>query len=105
LSKSDLFINPSYSEGLPTSVLEAGAVGLPVIATDVGGTKEVIINGKTGILIKEKDSEKLKEAIEFVINNSKPRVSYAKNLNKLIKNKFDWKKIIKKWEKVLNSKF
>ncbi len=51
LSESDIFMNPSYSEGLPISILEAGAVGLPVIATDVGGTKEIIIPHQTGLLI------------------------------------------------------
>ncbi|MBS3088403.1 glycosyltransferase family 4 protein [Candidatus Pacearchaeota archaeon] len=103
LAKSDLFVNPSYSEGLPTSVLEAGAVGLPVIATDAGGTREVIIDGKTGILIKEKDSNGLKKAIEFMVMNRTKREMYANNLNNLIKEKFDWEKIIKQWEKILRN--
>ncbi len=42
LSIADAFVNPSYSEGLPTSVLEAAAMGLPIAATDVGGTKEIL---------------------------------------------------------------
>jgi len=56
LSESDIFINPSYSEGLPISILEAGAVGLPVIATDVGGTKELIFPHQTGLLIPPQES-------------------------------------------------
>jgi len=42
LSVADLFVNPSYSEGLPTSVLEAAAIGLPIVATDVGGTRSIL---------------------------------------------------------------
>ncbi|MFA5173568.1 MAG: glycosyltransferase family 4 protein [Candidatus Pacearchaeota archaeon] len=101
LSKSDLFINPSYSEGLPTSVLEAGAVGLPVIATDVGGTNEVIINNITGILINQKDPKEIKEAIEFYINHPKEKTKYSIALNKLIKSQFDWNKIIQQWKTIL----
>jgi len=51
LNITNVFVNPSYSEGMPTSVLEAAAVGVPIVATDVGGTREVI-NDK---LIKPKD--------------------------------------------------
>jgi len=100
LSKSDIFINPSYTEGLPSTILEAGLVGLPVIATDVGGTKEIIINKKTGLLINPKNFIELKNAITTLINNSE-RIKFAKNLNKLIRKKFDWELNIKDWEKIL----
>ena len=101
LPSFDLFINPSYSEGLPTTVLEAGMAGLPVIATDVGGTREIIINRKTGILIKEKNLNDLKKAIIFMINNKKERKKYTKNSKKLIKNNYSWEKIIEKWKKLI----
>lgn len=101
LSKSDLFVNPSYSEGLPTTVLEAGAIGLPVIATNVGGTKELILNNNTGILVQQKNPEEIRKALEFVINNPTKRATYAKNLNKLIRSKFDWEVLAQKWKKLI----
>ena len=100
MSKSDIFINPSYSEGLPTSVLEAGALGMPVIATDVGGTKD-IINPQTGILVSKKDICQLCNAINFMISNKKQRHKYQENITQFIKSNFDWDKIIRKWKKIL----
>ena len=42
LTKADIFINPSFTEGLPTVVLEALSMGVPTVATDVGGTKDIV---------------------------------------------------------------
>lgn len=67
LAESDLFINPSYSEGLPTTILEAGAVGLPVIATDVGGTSDIINDRETGLLVEARSPKEIKKAIESSI--------------------------------------
>jgi len=55
LSVASVFVNPSYSEGQPSSVAEAAAIGLPVIATDVGGTNELVVDGITGYLVKAGD--------------------------------------------------
>lgn len=59
LRASDVFVNPSYAEGLPTSVLEAAAVGVPVVATDVGGTRDITQRG----LVKPGDVKQLRENI------------------------------------------
>ncbi len=69
LSVTDVFVNPSYSEGLPTSVLEAGAIGVPIVATDVGGTREIVENGKTGLLIKEREPGQIAEAVSLLAGN------------------------------------
>ncbi len=103
LSQSDLFVNPSYSEGLPTSILEAGAVGMPIIATNVGGTKEIIINKRTGLLIKKKDITSLKKSIEFMIKNRNIREKYSTNLNKLIFSTYNWEEIMNEWKRIIEN--
>lgn len=67
--KSDVFILPSYSEGLPLSILEAQASKTFVVASDVGGISEVIKPGKTGYLLKAIDTDSIISSIHYVINN------------------------------------
>ncbi|HXV27938.1 MAG TPA: glycosyltransferase, partial [bacterium] len=60
---------PSLWEGLPRSVLEAFAAGRAVIATDIPGTREVMENGKNGLLVPPRNAEKLREAIRFMFEH------------------------------------
>ena len=100
LNITDIFINPSYSEGLPTSVLEAGAMGLPIVATDVGGTSEIIENYKTGLLVPPGDTKLLKEKIFELIKDKNLRRGLGDNAHKVIKEKFDLDTIAEKYESV-----
>ena len=73
----DLFINVSSSEGLPVSIMEAISFGIPVIATDVGGTSEIVFNEYNGFLLnKEFSIEELSRKIIFLMENND---SYRKN--------------------------
>lgn len=69
LSVADVFINPSYSEGLPTSVMEAAAVGVPIVATNVGGTPEIIENGESGLIIEPGKPEQIVQAVATLIGD------------------------------------
>ena len=51
LAAADIFALPSYFEGLPMSVIEAMLTGLPVVATDIGGPREQVVHGETGLLV------------------------------------------------------
>jgi glycosyltransferase involved in cell wall biosynthesis len=66
LARADVFVLPSHVEGLPLSVLEAMSAGVPVIATDIGGTREAIENEKTGLLVLAGDARALATAIRRV---------------------------------------
>jgi glycosyltransferase involved in cell wall biosynthesis len=69
LKSCDLFVLPSLYEGMPNVVMEAMAMNKPVIATDVNGTRELMIAGKTGLIVPPKNPAALAEAIAAVIDN------------------------------------
>jgi glycosyltransferase involved in cell wall biosynthesis len=102
LAGADILVNPSYGEGLPTSVLEGGAMGLPVVATDVGGTCEVIDDKKNGFLVEAGDVKSLRECI-IRLKDSKLREKFGRELQKKVRKTFDWDIIANKFERVLKS--
>ncbi|MFQ5824317.1 MAG: glycosyltransferase family 4 protein [bacterium] len=73
LKSSDIFVLSSRYEGLPYSILEAMALKLPVVATNVTGTSELVINGKTGILVPPENDKALGRGILSLIKNPKAR--------------------------------
>jgi glycosyltransferase involved in cell wall biosynthesis len=76
LKSSDIFVLSSLWEGLPLSVLEAMAAGLPIISTDVGGVKDIVKDN--GILVESDNAEKLYEAIIKLVKNSALREEMGK---------------------------
>lgn len=65
LQEADVYLLPSYNEGLPISILEAMSFGLPIISTNVGGIPEVVVPNKNGLLIEPGDHNAIFEAIKF----------------------------------------
>lgn len=100
-SKYDIFVNPSYTEGLPTTVLEALANNLIVIATDAGGTREIIPENKL-IKLNELSPEIIAEYIISSWNNWDKEQENFKKIFINAKNKFDWKKNINKYYSATN---
>jgi glycosyltransferase involved in cell wall biosynthesis len=70
LQAADLFVLPSTTEGLSNSLLEALSVGLPVLATSVGGTPDVIAHGENGYLIPPDDLPALQAGLTILLNDS-----------------------------------
>ena len=63
LQSLDLFVLPTHQEALGTAFIEAGAMGLPVVATNVDGVPEVVVDGETGVLVPPRDPAALAAAI------------------------------------------
>ena len=72
-SAFDIFLLSSLREGLPNSILEAMALGLPVVTTDVAGAKELVANGETGFVVPQKDPEKIAKAVLAILANKQIR--------------------------------
>ncbi len=98
LAASDALVFPSYREGFPNVVLQAGAMGLPSIVTDINGCNEIIIEGTNGIIIPPRDKDSLYNAMLDFVENPQRVTVLAKNARNLIKNRYEQKQV---WEALL----
>lgn len=94
LSAFDLFVLPSSKEGMPWSLLEAMAAGLPCIATDVGACRWML-EPDAGIIVPPNDAEKLREAITSLINNPARRAELGRNARRAVETRFRWEDTLK----------
>lgn len=101
LEDIDLLIVPSLQESFGMSAVEAMAMEIPVIASDVGGLPEVIDDGNTGILVPSANPKALANAIKYIINNPKLRLKMGIDGNKRVQKMFDVKKSISITEKII----
>jgi glycosyltransferase involved in cell wall biosynthesis len=92
LQESDLFVLPSFVEGLPVSAMEAMAVGVPVIATNIAGTSELVEDGRSGLLVRPSDSEALADAVIRMIKDYPFRLRAAELGRKKVTEEFDLEK-------------
>lgn len=89
LENSDISILPSYTEGLPMSILEPMAAGLPIISTPVGGIPEAVEDNVNGFLIKSGDYKALAEKIDLLANDKDLREKMGQESLRIAKEKFD----------------
>ncbi len=93
LAENEIFVLPSYREGLSLSLLDAAMMGKKIIASDVDGNSEVVINKETGLLVPAKSVDKLAEAMIYMLKNREEADKMARNARKLYEEKFDFDKI------------
>lgn len=89
LAASDIFVFPSYREGFPNVVLQAGAMGLPSIVTDINGSSEIIRDGVNGVIIPPRDTEALWKAMRNMLTDEAARRKMAANARNLIGSRYD----------------
>ena len=93
LSAMDCYVLPSYREGFGIGVIEAEAMGVPVIATDIPGPKDAMINGETGLAIKVRDTEDLQNAMEKLYNDRPLCKKFGQNGLMFAKDNFEQQKL------------
>lgn len=101
---SDALVFPSYREGFPNVVMQAGAMGLPSIVTDINGCNEIIQEGVNGTIIPAKNREKLEESMRLLLSNHELVASLASNARELIASRYQrevvWQAILDEYKQV-----
>lgn len=96
LAKSEIFVLPSYKEGMSLALLEAMMMGKAIISTDVGGAREMVKNKESGLLIKARDEEALEKAMEYMLMEPAEAKKMGKNARKVFEEKYDFEDIFAK---------
>jgi L-malate glycosyltransferase len=102
LKTFDIFCLPSFSEGLPVSVLEAMAARVPVIGSDVWGIREVVSTETTGLLFPSNDDNALVKGLERMINDSNLRKSFAHNAFNYVNLEHGMQQWVSTYERLFN---
>ena len=87
--QADALVFPSYREGFPNVIIEAGAMGLPSIVTDINGSREIIINGENGVIIPPRDEQALYEAMKDFVEQPEFVQTMAAKSRPLIASRYE----------------
>jgi len=103
-SISDVLAFPSYREGFPNVVMQANAMGVPAIVTNINGCNEIIEDGQNGIIIPVKSKEALMNAMKEVLDKVSLRMKLSENARKLIQKKYErsqyWQILLKEYKEL-----
>lgn len=102
LCAADLFVLPSYREGLPRSIIEAMAMGKPIVATDVRGCREEVFPDVNGYLCKDKDCLSLADAIINILKDEPKMKRFGENSRRLFMEEFNEKVVLERQMKIFN---
>jgi glycosyltransferase involved in cell wall biosynthesis len=97
---ADIFLNTNHIDNMPVSVIEACALGLPVVATDVGGLRDLLTDGETALLVPDDDCEAMAAAVTRLLNDPGLAERLSRN-GRLLAEPHDWSNIGPRWNGVL----
>ena len=100
LKTFDIFVLPSLMEGIPRCIMEAMACGVPVLASDIPGNRELVIHGKTGLLFPTGDVNNLTESIRYIINHPDEAKMMATEARTKVENEFSSKRMAAEYAKL-----
>ncbi|HLF10681.1 MAG TPA: glycosyltransferase family 4 protein [Gammaproteobacteria bacterium] len=100
LADADIFVLTSVAESCSMALLEAMAAGLPVIATRVGGTTELIEHGSNGLLIDAQNIEELSAALRTLARDPAQRQRFAAANRALVRDRFSWQTVARQYEAI-----
>ena len=89
LGESDIFFLPSEAEALPVVLMEAQAMGLPIVATSVGSVSEIVIDGKSGFIVPEKDIDGMVDKVGYLIDHRNTWLEMGRVGRKHIEENYD----------------
>ena len=98
LEITDIGILPSHEEGFSNALLEYMSFSLPIIATNVGGNREVVIDGYNGIIVEPRNVNELTKGIDYLIKHKEKRKLFGKRSYKLVNSRFSLSKMVKKFK-------
>ena len=102
LKSSEIFIRPSRSEGLGNSFLEAMAAGVPVIGTFVGGIRDFLKEGETGLICQADNPHSIAQKAMKFSKDKESRDYITKNAQEMVKGKYEWTNIAGKMKEILS---
>lgn len=105
LALGDVYCLPSWREGMPRSIIEAMAAGLPVVATDIRGCREEVVDGQTGLLVPPRDAEALALALERLGGDSALRVTMGREGGRRARELYDEARVIERQMECLKRLF
>lgn len=103
LAASDVFVFPSYREGFPNVVIQAGAMGLPSIVTNINGSSEIIRDGVNGVIIPSRNEQALLEAMRFMLTDEVARAKMAASARGLVESRYERKYLWRELKKTYKS--
>ena len=101
-SSADIFLNTNRIDNTPVSVIEAGAFGLPVVATNVGGIADLVSDGETALLVPDNDDEAMAAAVLRLLTS--PNLAEKLSANgRALAERFSWENVRPQWESLFAS--